>query len=80
MREVFFQGLTSYFYFGFSLLLPGYCLRLVLSQWVGAGVLSGRGWANSLIESFILSILITSATGILFSLAGLGLTTQVLEV
>jgi hypothetical protein len=41
---------------------------------VGAGVLSGRGWANSLIESFILSILITSATGILFSLAGLGLT------
>ena len=74
MREVFFQGLTSYFYFGFFLLLPGYCLRLVLSQWVGAGVLSGRGWANSLIESFILSILITSAIGILFSLAGLGLT------
>ena len=74
MREVFFQGLTSYFYFGFFLLLPGYCLRLVLSQWLGAGVLSGRGWANSLIESFILSILITSAIGILFSLVGLGLT------
>ncbi|MHC8598994.1 hypothetical protein ACYVVU_11995 [Arenicellales bacterium IMCC55707] len=37
-------------------------------------MLSGRGWTNSLIESFILSILITSAIGILFSLVGLGLT------
>ena len=75
MTEVFFQGLTSYFYFGFFLLLPGYCLRLILSSWLGAGVLSGRGWANSLVESFILSILITSGIGILFSLVGLGLNT-----
>ena len=75
MREVFFQGLTSYFYFGFFLLLPGYCLRLILSQWLGAGVLSGRGWANSLVEYFILSILITSGIGILFSFVGLGLNT-----
>jgi len=75
MTEVFFQGLTSYFYFGFFLLFPGYCLRLILSLWLGVGVLSGRGWANSLVESFILSILITSAVGILFSLFGLGLNT-----
>ena len=75
MPEVFFQGLTSYFYFGFFLLLPGYCLRLILSSWLGAGVLSGRGWANSLVESFILSILITSGIGILFSFVGLGLNT-----
>jgi hypothetical protein len=75
VTEVFIQGLTSYFYFGFFLLLPGYCLRLILSSWLGAGVLSGRGWANSLVESFILSILITSGIGILFSLAGLGLNT-----
>ena len=75
MTEVFFQGLTSYFYFGFFLFLPGHCLRLILSSWLGAGVLSGRGWANSLVESFILSILITSGIGILFSLVGLGLNT-----
>ena len=56
MTEVFFQGLTSYFYFGFFLLLPGYCLRLVLSQWLGADLLLKRGWGNSLVESFILSI------------------------
>lgn len=73
MAEVLFQGLTSYFYFGFFLLLPGYCLRLVLSQWLGADLLLKRGWGNSLVESFILSILITSAIGILFSLLGLGL-------
>jgi len=75
MTEVFFQGLTSYFYFGFFLLLPGYCLRLSLSSWLGAGVFSGRGWANSLVESFILSIAITSGIGILFSLVGFGLNT-----
>ena len=73
MQEVFIQGLISYFYFGFFLLIPGYCLRMILSQWLGANLFLKRDWANSLVESFILSVLITSAIGILFSLVGLGL-------
>ena len=73
MADVFLQGLTSYFYFGFFLFLPGFCLRLFLSQWIQGDGCVKRDWTNSLVESFILSMLVTSAMGILFGSVGFGL-------